>query len=89
MDLPAVCSKAVVLLLLIRCCLLLPLWGSVIVICFDVRYAVSILGLQSSRWGREIAGCFALFVFLLSRDCYVALPHDATGLSAVCDCGIS
>ena len=24
----------------------------------------------------------------MSRDCCVALPHDATGLSAVCDCGI-
>ena len=35
------------------------------------------------------AGCFALFVFLVSCDCCVALPHDATGLSAVCDCGIS
>ena len=35
------------------------------------------------------AGCFALFVFLVSRDCCVALPHDAMGLSAVCDCGIS
>ena len=22
-------------------------------------------------------------------DCCVALPHDAVGLSAVCDCGIS
>ena len=28
------------------------------------------------------------FVFLMSRDCCVALPHDAVGLSAVCDCGI-
>ena len=36
--------------------------------------------------GKErAAGCFALFVFLVSRDCCVALPHDATpGLSAVC-----
>ena len=25
----------------------------------------------------------ALFVFLMSRDCCVAFPHDATGLSAV------
>ena len=35
--------------------------------------------------------CFKWFVFLVSRDCYVtvALPHDVTGLSAVCDCGIS
>ena len=38
---------------------------------------------------KERAGCFALIVFLVSRDCCVALPHDATGLSAVCDCGIS
>ena len=30
-----------------------------------------------------------LFVFLVSLDCCVALPYDATGLSAVCDCGIS
>ena len=33
------------------------------------------------------AVCFALFVFLVSRDCCVA--HDATVLSAVCDCGIT
>ena len=31
----------------------------------------------------------SMLVFLMSRDCCVALPHDATGLSAVCDCGIS
>ena len=29
--------------------------------------------------GEERADCFALFVFLVSRDCCVALPHDATG----------
>ena len=39
--------------------------------------------------GEERAGCFTLFVFLVSRDCCVAFPHDATGLSAVCDCDIS
>ena len=32
------------------------------------------------------AGCFA---FLMSRGCCVTLPRGATGLSAVCDCGIS
>ena len=37
----------------------------------------------------ERAGCFTLFVFLVSHDCHVALSYDATGLSAVCDCGIS
>ena len=39
------------------CCwlflLLLPLWESVFVLCFDVRYFMSILVLQSSWWGRE------------------------------------
>ena len=46
-------SKVVVLLLLIRCWVLLPLWDSVIVLCFVVRYFLSILILQSSWWGRE------------------------------------
>ena len=39
-------------------------------------------------WGRESC-LLTLFVFLVSRGCCVPLPHDATGLSAVCDCGIS
>ena len=38
---------------------------------------------------KERAGCFSYFVFLVSRDCCVALPPSAMGLSAVCDCGIS
>ena len=44
----AVRSKAVVLLLLTFCLLLLPLWGSVVVLCIVVRYFMSILVLQSS-----------------------------------------
>ena len=44
----AVRSKAVVLLLLTFCLLLLPLWESVMVLCFVVRYSMSILVLQSS-----------------------------------------
>ena len=55
---------------------------------FVVRYFMSILVCYQLD-GEEITGCFTLFVFLVSRDCCVALPHDATGLSAVCDCGIS
>ena len=39
----AVCSKAVVLLLLTFCLLLIPLWESAIVLCFVVRYFLSIL----------------------------------------------
>ena len=38
--------------------------------------------------GKERADCFALFVFLVSRDCCVALPHNTTDLSTVYDCGI-
>ena len=38
------------------------------------------------RDGEERAGCFALFVFLVSRDCCVGIPLSAMGLSAVCDC---
>ena len=44
----AIRSKAVVLLLLISCLLLLPLWESVIVLYFVVRYFMSILVLQIS-----------------------------------------
>ena len=56
----AVHSKAVVLLLLTFCLLLLPLWMSVTVLCFAVRYFMSILVLQSSYIdGEERAGCFA------------------------------
>ena len=44
----AVHSKAVVLLLLTFCLLLLSLWESVIVLCFVVSYFMSILVLQSS-----------------------------------------
>ena len=47
-DGSAVRSKAVVLLLLTFCSLLLALWESVIVLCFVVRYFMSILVLQSS-----------------------------------------
>ena len=36
------------LLLLTFCLLLLPLWESVIILCFVVRYFMSILVLQSS-----------------------------------------
>ena len=38
--------------------------------------------------GKGISGCFALFVLLVSRDYCVALFQGATGLSAVCGCGV-
>ena len=40
------------LLLLYHLVVLLPLWDSVIGICFVVRYFMSILVLQKSCWGR-------------------------------------
>ena len=45
----------------------------------------------SRLYGEGRAGCFTLFVFLVSYDCYcsVALPYVVVGWSAVCDCGIS
>ena len=39
--------------------------------------------------GEKRAGCFALFVYLVSPDFCVALPRGGKGLSAVCDCGVS
>ena len=41
--------------------------------------------------GQERAGFFAFTVFLMSCDsqCCVAFPRNASGWTAVCDCGIS
>ena len=82
--LAAGCSKAVVLLLIVA-----PIVGfcNCSMICCNllcVQYSFAIILMREER-----AGCFTLFVFLVSRDCCVALPLDATGLSAVCDCGNS
>ena len=41
------------------------------------------------RSGLERADCFALFVFLVSRDCCVALPHNTIVCLQFCDCGMS
>ena len=61
---------------------------SVIVLCFAVRYFMSILFCNHLD-GEERAGCFAKFVFLVSCDGCVALSRGAMDLSAVCNCGIS
>ena len=81
--------------LLICCSLLLLLWGSVFALCYVMHCFVSFLVLQSSlrererERERERAISSTLFAFLVSCDCYVALSHEALGLSAVCDYGIS
>ena len=62
--------------LLIRCWLLLPLCDSVIVLCFVVRYFVSILVLQSSWWtGQVLLLSFVTFFSLdqLKFEIYVIL----------------
>ena len=53
MDISMEQAKAVVLMLLTCCLLLLPLWDSVIVQCFVVHFFMSLLVLQSSWRGRE------------------------------------
>ena len=56
--LAAVLSKAVAVMLLSCCLLLLPLWESVVVLCFVVRYSMSLL-VCNHLDGEERAGCFA------------------------------
>ena len=54
----------------------------VAVLCVLSSFAIILMGKR--------AGCFTLFVLLMSCGCYcsIALPHSAMGLSALYDCGI-
>ena len=62
--------------------------GVLIVVCFCCMslYVHSSFAITCLE---ERAGCFAWFVFLVSRDGCVTLSRGVMGLSAVCDCGIS
>ena len=53
------------------------------IFCVHTSFAIILMG------KRERVDCSALFAFLMSRDCCVTPHRDATGLSAVFDCGIS
>ena len=72
-----------VLLLLTFCLLLLPLWESVIVLCFVVHYFMSILVLQLSFLGRES--------WLLCLTCLPGVSWWLSGSSSWCHgvvCGL-
>ena len=83
------CSVAVDLLFI-----LLPLISGVLCLVLILLlstlnpYSYAIISMGKKR---ERAGCFGVTVCLMSYDsqCCVALPRDAVGWSAVCDCGIS
>ena len=86
-------SKAVLLLLLIRCLLLPHCWCGFCVWCLFCYVLLSVLSsFELYHLDREErAGSFTFVVFLIYHDCkcYVALPRGAVGWSAVFDCGIS
>ena len=63
-------------MLLTFCLLLLPLWESVIVLCFVVCYFKSILVLQSSWWGSES--------WLLCLNCLPGVSWWLSGSSSRC-----
>ena len=51
-------------------------------LCVHSSFAIILMGKRERERERERErdGCFALFVVLVSRECYMTLPHDATGL---------
>ena len=69
-----------VLLLLTFCLLLLPLWESVIVLCYVVHYFISILVLQSSLMGkRELIALLNLssWCLVMVERLFLAVPRGS------------
>ena len=96
--------KMVVLLLLIHCLLLLPLfvcvcvcvWGGCLDPCSVMQYLVFFLVLQPSRCGREswLLDLIILTIFKLCSCWHVAIsvlsfPQGVVCWSVLCNCGIS
>ena len=78
------------LLLLTFCLSLLPLWESVIVLCFVVRFFYVHVSIEIILMGkRELIALLNLssWCLVMVERLFRAVPR--TGLSAVCDCGIS
>ena len=72
------------------CCLYLAqlsIVSPVLGFCNCSMFCCALLYVHSSLYNdldwEERAGCFAKFVFLVSRDCCVALNRGAVGMSAV------
>ena len=65
----------------------------IVEVCICSMFCCTLLHVHSSLtnilMGKRELVAFAYFVFLVSRDCCVALPRGTMGLSAVSDCGIS
>ena len=73
-------------ILLTFCLLLLPLWESVIVLCFVIRYVMSILVLQSSlMWKRELVALLDLssWCLLMVEWLFLAVPWGCLGFVIV------
>ena len=68
---------------------MLPLWDSVVVLCFVVRLCPSNTSFAIILMRKRDMVALLLFVFLVSLGRCVALTHGATGLSAVCGSYIS
>ena len=62
--------------------------ASIVGFCNSSMFCCALLCAHSS-FVIILMGKRELVVLLVSRNCCVALPHNDTGLSAVCDCGIS
>ena len=91
MTLAAFCIKAVGLLLLIRCWLLLIV-APIVGFCSCSMFCCALLCVHSSFAIISMVKKELVALLCLSSGvswCCVALIHDAMGLSAVCDCGIS
>ena len=86
-----VCSKAVVLLLLLYCFMYLPLFVGVLcwsLFWYTLLCVLSSLAIILNR-KRELVVCVFVFRMSCHCKCPVALPHGVVGWSAVCDFGIS
>ena len=87
-KLTSVCSKLMVLLLLVHWLFVLALFGVVVIGPWFALYYLVAFHFCKHLAEEEIAGCFTLIVFLLVLWCSGTLPHDVVCWAAVCNCRI-